>query len=127
MDYEMGSMDCASPLLSCPQPPVFLRGYGYGYALDPSAKTPPCQATPGHATTHAWRFLVAPSGPRGRKGGVIAAFAIDTGGLLVRCDPPPPPTPPPLQPILISTCLELAIWLPTAPGKFLGLKNLQHT
>ena len=31
--------------------------------------------------------------------------------------PPPPPCGPP-QPILVSTCLELATWAPLVPGKF---------
>ena len=58
------------------------RGWGggrfwIGFGLDPSAKTLPCQATPGHATTHAWRIPVASSGSQGHRGGATATFAID--------------------------------------------------
>ena len=31
-------------------------GFGFGFGLDPSTTTSPCQATQGHATTHAWRM-----------------------------------------------------------------------
>ena len=42
-------------------------GFGFGFGLDPSARTLPCQATPGHTTMRAWRILVASSGPRGHR------------------------------------------------------------
>ena len=52
-------------------------GHGDGDVWKPFARPPPGQATLGHASTRAWRVLVASSGPWGLWRGATAAFAVD--------------------------------------------------